>query len=245
MANYIIIAGTSTIGFAVAQKLLSVGSGVLITGRDQNKTSQVAQDLNVPYSIGDATDFNWVNSTFELAKSEMGSLYGVVNCAGSLLLQPAHLTNQKSYDQVISANLTTAFAVTSAAGKHLTTEGGSVVLVSSAAAITGITNHEAIAAAKAGIIGLTFSAAATYAPYRLRFNAIAPGLVETSLTSKLTANPLSRKASESMHPLGRLGTPQDIAAGILFFLNPDNDWVTGQILAIDGGLSRIHPKMKI
>jgi NAD(P)-dependent dehydrogenase (short-subunit alcohol dehydrogenase family) len=89
-----------------------------------------------------------------------------VNCAGSLLLKPAHLTSQAEFEQTVAASLTTAFAAVRAAGRVLAAQpdGRRVVLVSSAAARTGLANHEAIAAAKAGVIGLTMSAAATYAP---------------------------------------------------------------------------------
>ncbi len=81
----------------------------------------------------------------------------------------------------------------------------------------GFPNHEAIAAAKGGIIGLVRSAAATYAGSKLKVYAVAPGLTETKLTKDLTSNLAARKASEDMHPLGRLGTPEDIARAILFF----------------------------
>ena len=174
---------------------------------------------------------------------QAGEIEGVVNCSGSLLLKSAHLTTQEQYQDVINASLTTAFATVRAAGKYMN-KGGSVVLISSAAAMEGLANHEAIAAAKAGIIGLTLSAAATYASSNLRFNAVAPGLVETSLTQQLTSNETSRKFSESMHALGRLGKPEDIARAIVFLLDPANDWITGQILAVDGGLSCIRPKMR-
>jgi NAD(P)-dependent dehydrogenase (short-subunit alcohol dehydrogenase family) len=130
-----------------------------------------------------------------------------------------------------------------AAGKHMN-KGGSVVLISSAAAMEGLANHEAIAAAKAGIIGLTLSAAASYASMNLRVNAVAPGLIETPLTASLTGNEGARKFSEAMHALGRLGKPEDVARAIVFLLDTANDWITGQVLAVDGGLSRVRPKMK-
>jgi 3-oxoacyl-[acyl-carrier protein] reductase len=245
MESYLIVAGTSTIGTCVIEKLLSHGHKVFMTGRESSKTHEIAEKLNIPYAILDATDFTSVDETFALAKSKLGSLYGVVNCSGSLLLKSAHLTNEKEYSEVIAANLTTSFAVVSAAGKHLTKEtGGTVVLISSAAAMSGFSNHEAIAAAKAGIVGLTLSAAATYAGNNIRFNAVAPGLVETHLTTALTTNSFSRKASESMHALGRIGTPSDIASAIYFFLDPANAWITGQVLAVDGGLSKIHAKAR-
>jgi 3-oxoacyl-[acyl-carrier protein] reductase len=118
------------------------------------------------------------------------------------------------------------------------------VLVSSAAAMAGLANHEAIAAAKAGILGLTLSAAATYAPANLRINAVAPGLTQTPLTASITGNETARKFSEAMHALGRLGTPEDVARAIVFLLDQANNWITGQVLAVDGGLSRVRPKMK-
>ena len=118
--------------------------------------------------------------------------------------------------------------------------GGSVALVSSAAARVGLASHEAIAAAKAGVIGLTLSAAATYAGRGLRFNCVAPGLVRTPLTARLTATEASSRASTAMHPLGRLGEPDDVAAGIAWLLDPRNSWVTGQVIGIDGGLADLR-----
>ena len=120
--------------------------------------------------------------------------------------------------------------------------GGSIVLVSSAAARIGLANHEAIAAAKAGVIGLTLSAAATYGPRRIRVNCVAPGLVRTPMTSRLTANEVSLKASTAMHPLGRIGEPGDVASAIEWLLNPEQSWVTGQVLGIDGGLGSVRAR---
>ena len=231
MAHFLVIAASSGIGQATASLLKEAGHSVFTTARDANKIT--------PDAVLDATDFDGVDSVFKQA----GELDGVVNCSGSLLLKSAHLTSKKQYQAVIDASLTTAFATVHAAGKHMN-KGGSVVLVSSAAAMEGLANHEAIAAAKAGIIGLTLSAAATYAPMNLRVNAVAPGLTETPLTAALTSNETSRKFSEAMHALGRLGKPEDVARAIVFLLDPANSWITGQVLAVDGGLSRVRPKMK-
>ena len=118
-----------------------------------------------------------------------------------------------------------------------------MVLLSSAAARIGLANHEAVAAAKAGVIGLTLSAAATYARARIRFNAVAPGLVRTPLSAGLLANELAAKASVAMHPLGRLGEPEDVARAICWLLDPHNDWVTGQVLGVDGGLADVKARV--
>jgi len=231
MAHYLIIAASSGIGQATSQLLRSAGHSVFTTARDNSKIS--------PDALLDATDFDAVDNVFQIA----GELDGVVNCSGSLLLKSAQLTSKEQYQNVLDASLTTAFATVRAAGKHMK-KGGSVVLISSSAALTGLANHEAIAAAKAGIIGLTLSAAATYAGSNIRFNAVAPGLTQTPLTSSLIGNENSRKISEAMHPLGRLGKPEDIARAIVFLLDPANDWITGQVLAVDGGLSSVRPRMR-
>lgn len=232
MGHYLVIAASSTIGQTIVQMLVKEGHSVFTTARDQTKIH--------PNMILDASNFEAVDKAFENA----GAIDGVVNCSGSLWLKPAHLTSQEQYADVINKSLTTAFATVRSAGKYMT-NGGSCVLFSTAAALSGFANHEAIAAAKAGIIGLALSAAATYASAKLRFNVIAPGLVQTNLTETMLKGDFFRKTSESMHPLGRLGNPEDIARGVLFLLNPENNWITGQVLAIDGGLSCIHPKIKI
>ncbi|HOW63102.1 MAG TPA: SDR family oxidoreductase [Candidatus Contendobacter sp.] len=231
MARFLVIAAASGIGQATVKQLKATGHQVFTTARDQSKIT--------PDALLDATDFEAVERVFQQA----GEIAGVVNCSGSLLLKAAHLTSKAQYQATIDASLTTAFATVRAAGKYLR-NGGSVVLVSSAAALEGLANHEAIAAAKAGIIGLTLAAAASYAGNNLRVNAVAPGLTETPLTQSLTANESARKLSEAMHALGRLGQPEDIARAIVFLLDPANSWITGQVLAVDGGLSRVRPRMK-
>lgn len=232
MARYLIIAASSAIGQAVQEILKKEGHEVLTTARD---TSKITPDF-----LLDASDFNAVDNVF----AQAGSLDGVVNCAGSLLLRSAHLTSAEDYLKTINASLTTSFATVRAAGKRMV-KGGAIVLVASAAALTGLANHEAIAAAKGGVIGLALSAAATYASCNLRVNVVAPGMTQTPLTASLLSNALVAKASQAMHALGRIGTPEDIARAISFFLDPANDWITGQVLAVDGGLSTLKPKLKI
>lgn len=231
MANYLVIAASSTIGQEVVKILQANGDKVFTTARDNSKIS--------PDFILDAADFDATEEVFK----QTGELDGVVNCSGSLLLKGAHLTRKEEYNLVIESSLTTAFSCVKSAAKYMK-NGGSVVLISSAAAMEGLANHEAIAAAKAGIIGLTMSAAATYAAQNLRINAIAPGLTETNLTKQITANEKAREVSQNMHALGRLGKADEVARAICFFLDPQNSWITGQVLAVDGGLSRIRPKAK-
>ena len=122
-------------------------------------------------------------------------------------------------------------------------EGGSIVLMSSVAGRYGLPNHEAVAAAKAGIEGLVRAAAATYAPRGIRVNAVAPGLVRTPLAGRLVATEQAVEASAAMHPLGRIGEPEDLTDALAFLLDPARSaWVTGQTLSVDGGFATVRPR---
>jgi NAD(P)-dependent dehydrogenase (short-subunit alcohol dehydrogenase family) len=193
----------------------------------------------MPWGTVEATDPDKIDACADAAAAALGGLDGITNCVGSILLKPAHLTSTADWQATIATNLTSAFGCVRAAGRLLKAEGGSVVLVSSAAARVGLANHEAIAAAKAGIMGLVLSAAATYARQKIRFNAVAPGLVRTPLAAGLVASELAEKASIGMHPLGRLGEPGDVARAIVWLLDPAQSWVTAQVIGVDGGLADV------
>jgi NAD(P)-dependent dehydrogenase (short-subunit alcohol dehydrogenase family) len=188
----------------------------------------------------DGSCFEAVDLAVERAQQQLGRLDGVVNCAGSLLLKPAHRTTQTEYREVLSANLDTAFALVRAGARAMMQTGGSIVLVSSVAARVGLANHEAIAAAKSGIQGLALAAAASYAPRGIRVNVVAPGLTRTPLTADLLRSQAAEAASVAMHPLGRLGEPGDVAAAIHWLLDARQSWITGQVLGVDGGLGSVR-----
>jgi NAD(P)-dependent dehydrogenase (short-subunit alcohol dehydrogenase family) len=236
---YLILGGTGGIGQAVCAGLQDLGVSVHAVSRTRPEPSS---NETIQYHAGDVTDFDEVSRCFVAASESDRPVTGVALCVGSILLKPAHLTTTDEWREVLDLNLTSAFAVTRAAGKYMK-NGGSVVLLSSSAASIGLANHEAIAATKAGIEGLVRSAAATYAPRSLRFNAVAPGLVRTPLTEPITRNARSLEASERLHPLGRIGDPRDVASAILWLLDPAQSWVTGQVLGVDGGLATVKNRV--
>lgn len=241
-ANYLILGGTGGVGSELAKRLRDRGANVLIAGRNEAKLASTALPIGAKTELCDATQPAQVEKAFSRALELFGRLDGVANCVGSLMLKPAQSLTDNDWNQTITTNLTSSFYVVRAAAKTMT-NGGSVVLVSSAAARLGLANHEAIGAAKAGIIGLAISAAATYAHRNLRFNCVAPGLTQTPLTSALTSTEAAKKISLAMHPLGRLGEPAHVASAIEWLLHPENSWVTGQTIGVDGGLGTVRSRV--
>jgi 3-oxoacyl-[acyl-carrier protein] reductase len=235
----LILGGGGGIGSAVARLVVAAGGRVFLAGRDAARLEAIANELGMPWGTVEATDPDSIDACADAAAAALGGLDGITNCVGSILLKPAHLTSTTDWQATIATNLTSGFGCVRAAGRLLKAEGGSVVLVSSAAARVGLANHEAIAAAKAGIMGLVLSAAATYARQKIRFNAVAPGLVRTPLASGLVSSELAEKASVGMHPLGRLGEPGDVARAIVWLLDPAQSWVTAQVIGVDGGLADV------
>jgi 3-oxoacyl-[acyl-carrier protein] reductase len=238
----LVIGGAGGIGSAVARLLVAAGDSVFLAGRDEAKLAALGGELVMPHGVVEATDPDAIDACADAAAAALGGLSGIVCCAGSILLKPAHLTTTAEWQATLAVNLTSGFGCVRAAGRLLRETGGAVVLVSSAAARIGLANHEAIAAAKAGLIGLVRSAAATYAKQKIRFNAVAPGLVRTPLARGLVASELAEKASIGMHPLGRLGEPEDVARAIVFLLDPAQGWITGQVLGVDGGLADLKTR---
>ena len=240
----IIFGGAGGIGSAVTRKLARQGCRLVLAGRNAERLQSVATETGAQAIPLDARDSAAVDALIQSVQTSPGRVDGVVNCAGSILLKSAHLISDQEFADTMATNLTTAFNLVRATTRLMMRQagGGSIVLCSSVAARRGLVNHEAIAAAKAGVEGLALAAAASYARFGVRVNCVAPGLTRTEMTRSLTQNETVAKMSAALHPLGRIGEPSEVASAICWLLDAEQSWVTGQIIGIDGGLGQVQAR---
>jgi 3-oxoacyl-[acyl-carrier protein] reductase len=236
----VIVGATGGIGRALCARLHDAGYALVVGSRREAETRALAGELGAIGQPVDARIAQDVEALFARAQAECGRVDVAVNLAGSILLKPAHLTTDADWAETIATNLTTSFHVLRQAVRSFDKAGGAVVLVSTAAATHGLASHEAVAAAKAGVEGLARAAAASYGSRGIRVNVVAPGLTRTRLAERITSSPAALEASESMHVLGRIAEPDDVAAVIeLAMTNPA---MTGAVIPVDGGLANVRPK---
>ena len=237
---HLVVGATGGIGSQLCRLLSRGDARLALAGRDAARLAALADEVGGSTHPLDATSLEEVERVVDAVLAEHGRLDGLVNCVGSILLKPAHRTSAEEWRATLAANLDTAFAVVRAGTSAMRKDGGSIVLLSSAAARVGLPNHDAIAPAKAGVVGLALSAAASYASRGIRVNVVSPGLVRTPLSEHLTRNEATARASIAMHPLGRLGEPGGVPRAVAWLLDGEQSWVTGQVLGVDGGLGSIR-----
>lgn len=237
MTNHLLLFGASGgIASALRNHLETKNWQITAVTRDPERILNPPPGTRV--FAADATTESGVKDAFTFAAETFGIPTAVVNCLGHVLLKPVHRCSTADFVSTMQLHVFSSFCILREACGQLS-RGSSIALISSVAARTGLPNHELIAAAKGAVEGFTRSAAATYAPKGIRVNAVAPGLTETPATAALCKEP-ARKISESMHPLGRIGQPRDVASALAWLIDPTNDWVTGQILHVDGGLGHLR-----
>lgn len=234
----VVFGATGGIGGALTRDLVEAGATVIAAARGEEALQALADETGVATMVADVTDIDAVDAVLGKAMDDTGRLDGVVLAVGSILVRPIHMVKPDAFAETLRINTTAAYNVVSKATRRMMRgDGGSIVLFSTAAAHTGVPNHEAIAAAKLGVEGIVRSTAATYAKKGIRINAVAPGLVRTPLAERITSNEGALEASRKMHALGRIGEPEDIAHAARFLL--ESTWTTGQTIVVDGGLSGV------
>lgn len=231
------------IGATVALELSACGATVAVNyypGMDESAQALVAQIESAGGRAiaiaADVTVTDQVNAMVGTMMSELGSIDILVNNAGitrdGLLVR----MSDEDWNAVISTNLTGVFLVTRAAAKHMMkARTGSIVNVASVVGLGGNAGQANYSAAKAGVIGLTKTTARELASRGVRANAVAPGFIDTEMTARLPE--AVRESARAEIAMGRFGSPQDVARAIAFLASDDAGYITGQVLAIDGGMT--------
>jgi NAD(P)-dependent dehydrogenase (short-subunit alcohol dehydrogenase family) len=236
-SNFLIIGGNSDIASVLIEYLLQQDAQITVLVRQDGDSSIHSSGVNM--IVGDATQEDDLQKAIDKAL-ENGKIDGIVHCVGSIVIRPPHAMKKDAFEEVILTNLTSAFLTLSLGGKSMIRNGGGrMVFCSSVAGSLGLVNHEAISAAKGGVESMVRSAAATYAQRGLRINAVAPGLTDTKMASKILASEAMRDAAQDKIPLRRLNQKQEVAQTIQWLLTGAPDNFTGQVLHLDGGMSKI------
>ena len=214
---------------------------MIITSKDSKRLKNAVSQL--PNTIGitaDIRDGNDVKKVVEQTVEKFGKLDILVNNAGIFpQIKQLHEIDESEWNDVLNVNLTGQFRFTKVAIPYLQKTSGSIINISSDAGLKAYQgfNADAYSAAKAGLIILTKCWALEYAKNKIRVNCICPGVVDTDMTKPFMKTEKDREFLNNEHPIGRIGQPEDIAKAVLYLASDDAAWITGAILAVDGGES--------
>jgi len=233
------------VGQAMASKLIQDGWDLVVVSRDVARLTQAYGDAHRQI-VADCATSEGVKSLFSTLKAEQIQPTALAHCIGNIRLGALHRMSEKDFNECLSANLVSAFHTLAGFVGSLRDAGcaGAAVFVSSAAARIGTPNHEAVAAAKAGVEGLVRGAAASHASAGIRINAVAPGMMETPATANMISSPTIREAAARQYPLPGIGDPAELAELMGWLLSEHAARVTGQVWSLDGGFSTIRPLVK-
>ncbi len=235
----LVTGGSRGIGRAIAEALAEGGARIAVVARDGERASAVAAELPGSGHAGfacDVADPQAVNTTLAAAEERLGPVDILINNAGitrdNLLIR----MKDEEFDEVIAANLKGAFNFTRAAARGMMKRrDGAILNITSVVGLIGNAGQANYAASKAGLLGLTKSVARELASRGVRCNAIAPGFITTDMTGELNEKQIEELRGRI--PLGALGTPADVAAAARFLVGPGARYITGQVLAVDGGMT--------
>jgi len=232
----LVTGSTRGIGRAIAQTLSDCGANVAVVGRDPSKAEMVATTLKSGRGFAcELTDPSAVVALVDEVEKAFGAVDILVNNAGitkdNLLIR----LKDEDWDSVLNANLKAAFVATRAASRGMMKRRwGRVINIASIVGLIGNKGQANYAASKAGLIGLTKSVAREFASRNILANVVAPGFIDTDMTSTMTAE--ARETLSKQIPLERLGTPIDIAGMVAFLASEHASYITGQVFVVDGGM---------
>ncbi len=237
----IVTGGTRGIGRSIVLALCSAGAQCVLTyaGNEAAAHSVVEEAKNAnkkvePFRV-DVRDFDGARTLIDTVNGQFGRIDFLVNNAGITRDKSLMAMTREDWQDVIDTDLTGVFNTTRASIiTFLKQKNGSIVNIASVSGIHPLPGQSNYAAAKAGVIGFTRSLAREVAPYNVRVNAVAPGFIESDMTAQLSDK--FRTRALGMIPLGRFGTVDEVAASVLFLLSDASQYITGQVIQIDGGM---------
>ena len=232
--KYLIFGATGSVGSSLAEQLKNSGNDIHLVARNESEVKIIAEKLGCSHTVADVLEDGFI----EKVKSDINEIKGVAYCVGSIDLKPLRMVTEADMNKCMKLNLYSAIEVIKGFQESLKKNKGSVVLFSTVAAQRGFTNHTIIASAKAAVEGLTVTLAAEFAPH-IRVNCIAPSLSKSKIAEPMLKNPAIAEGIAKAHPLKRLGEGKDSAALAKFLITEESSWITGQIIAVDGGRSKL------
>lgn len=240
--NIIVTGGAQGIGKIVSLELLKNGYAVSVFEIDEQAAEEFKAEIQsdkIEFFITDVSDNKSVQDSILASVQKTGNISGLINNAAIHANKPLTELTFEEWNRVIGVNLSGAFLCAKYAVPHLKKTKGSIINLCSTRAFQSEPDTEAYSASKGGIFALTHSLAISLGP-EIRVNSISPGWIDVSGIRKSSeAKPyLQTLADKAQHPAGRVGTAKDISNLILFLLNPENSFVTGQNFTVDGGMTR-------
>ena len=232
--KYLIFGATGSVGSSLAEQLKNSGNDIHLVARNESEVKAIAEKLGCSYTVADVLEDGFI----EKVKSDINEIKGIAYCVGSIDLKPLRMVTEADMNKCMKLNLYSAIEAIKGFQEILKKNKGSVVLFSTVAAQRGFTNHTIIASAKAAVEGLTVTLAAEFAP-NIRVNCVAPSLSKSKIAEPMLKNPAIAEGIAKAHPLKRLGEGKDSAALAKFLITEDSSWVTGQVIAVDGGRSKL------